>query len=132
MDRQDITTLYNLLDNAKAPSRALDVAIARVLIPLPDGYTRWIAEDDPWCNDRGDVLAPETSSSVDASLALMADVLPGAKLESLTNGNHGWSAGLWSRKQEGEALTYLSDSGFDVEYPSLAIVRAIIRAWKPI
>jgi len=107
-----LPALHDLLAAATGPSRVIDVALATVFFPKPFGH--WIDEDDPWCNDDGDEIAPEVTDSVDAALALIRQALPGVAVGLVVHDP--LLAGAWF------------DKGKDVEAPTapLALLRALV------
>lgn len=73
--------------------RNLDVVIAKMFYP----DVKWIPEDDPWCNEQDEVLAPNYQESLDDLMKLKADKFKDYLLdlkEFKTKKKHFWVATL--------------------------------------
>lgn len=76
-DIEQLRELHKRVAELTGPDRHVDARVANLLWPFPEGFTRWIAHDSPFCNDKGEIEAPEITKSLDAAEELRELVLPG-------------------------------------------------------
>lgn len=69
-DRLERMTSADLFNDQLRLSLA-NAVMANHFLPLEEG--KWLAFDHPWCNDYGDQLAPDYTTSLDAVINLLPD-----------------------------------------------------------
>lgn len=120
-DRSTLLDLIARLEAATGPDRDTDLVIMQVLFPECAMYFPLCQGDEPvfWHGPFAKQECPKLTASIDAAVALIERVLPGAE----------WSA---ARNSNGEYFGWIVSDGMphcdDHETPALVLCTALVKA----